>query len=534
MARVVNIAFEGGGARLATLIAAAHAVSELERDGELHLGAVSGSSAGSLAAFLLGSKRNFEVVKKTLKRKDGEIRRNFPPMGTIRLWWRGLLFYVFGFPIFAPNKFNDIVSSVLESVGVNPNKSLSEYCTDCKIHIIVSDIYQHKSIACELQKPVRDALRDSCAIPFVFASFKNDCQGQFVDGGVFDNLPTEILMDSHNSRAPVFAIGFNPEKVKAANSAADYLLTLISSVVSHRVSESRKSIGEERVLSLSTRLGTFDFDKMVSIGIEEEYDSIKKQTREFFSNWLAGLAQTDDPTFGNRGHGAAVKLKETETNLIAFVEDVWRHVAGTYTYVRLCVDANCLIHPKTPDEIRLEQLIRLPEGQTIPGIILPMIDGAGHPSHTECFVHLDGPKGDAIPIKQFIVHDSVKFNGETKPRMCVVILLCDELSKYSGRSLYVLRKEKRFGFMAPLNSPGQDYLASRSHYWDADEVSIQLNVPADFGEVHAEWFRVGEGGSAPTEKTVPPILHPTHTNAYYAELKGVPHRMGLRANFKRI
>ena len=532
MARVVNIAFEGGGARLVTLLAAAHAVSELERDGDLHLGAVSGSSAGSLAAFLLGSKRDFEDVKKTLKRKDGEIRQNFPTIRRIRLWWRGLLFYFLGLPIFAPNKFNDIVTSVLESIGVNTNISLSEYCRDCKIHIFVSDIYQHKSIACDLQKPVRDALRDSCAIPFVFASYRNDNRGQYVDGGVFDNLPTEILMDS--SHAPVFAIGFEPEKVKAAKSATDYLLSLVSSVVSHRVSESRQSVGEERVLLLSTTLGTFDFDKMVSIGIEEEYDFVKRQTHAFFSNWLAGLAQTDVPTFETRGRGAAVKLEETETKLIAFVEDVWRHVTGANIYVRLRVDANCLMHPNIPDEIQLEQLIRVPDGQTIPGIILPLIGGAGLLSHAECFVHLDGPKGEAVPIKQFIVHDNVIFNGEPKRRMCVVILLCGGLNNYSGRSLYVLKKEKRFGFMAPLKSPGQDYLGCRSHYWDSEEISVQLNVPADFGAVHADWIRDGEAGSGPEEQTVPPLFHPAHTNAHYAVLRTVPHRTGLRANFKRI
>jgi hypothetical protein len=232
---------------------------------------------------------------------------------------------------------------------------------------------------------------------------------------------------------------------------------------------------------------------MVKIGIEEEYDSIKRQTREFFSNWLAGLAPTDVPTFGNRGHGAAVKLKETETKLIAFVEDVWKHVKGENTYVRLRVDANCLTHPNIPDEIQLEQLIRIPDGQTVPGILLPLIDGAGQLSHAECFVNLDGPKGDAIPIKQFIVHDNVIFKGETKRRMCIVILLCDELYRYSGRSLYVLKKEKRFGFMAPLKSLGQDFLGTASHYWDSAEVSIQLNVPADFGDVRVEWFRDGEG-----------------------------------------
>jgi hypothetical protein len=145
-----------------------------------------------------------------------------------------------------------------------------------------------------------------------------------------------------------------------------------------------------------------------------------------------------------------------------------------------------------------------------------------------------GPTGDVIPIKQFIVHDNVIFKGETKRRMCVVILLCDELYKYSGRSLYILKKEKRFGFMAPLKSVGQDWIGITSHYWDSEEVSIQLNVPVDFGNIRADWLRDGDGESSPTEEWIPPLFHPTHTIAHHAVLRAVPHRTGLRANFKRI
>jgi hypothetical protein len=88
--------------------------------------------------------------------------------------------------------------------------------------------------------------------------------------------------------------------------------------------------------------------------------------------------------------------------------------------------------------------------------------------------------------------------------------------------------------MAQLGSLGQDWLSAHSHYCCSEEISIQLNVPADFGKVHAKWVRDGEGGSLPTEKWVPPYCHPGDTTAYYAELKEVPHLTGLRASFTRV
>ena len=69
--RKVNIAFQGGGARLVSLIAAAHAISELEKSKVIEVGAVSGSSAGSLAALLLASGADFDKLASVSRIRAG-------------------------------------------------------------------------------------------------------------------------------------------------------------------------------------------------------------------------------------------------------------------------------------------------------------------------------------------------------------------------------------------------------------------------------------------------------------------------------
>jgi predicted acylesterase/phospholipase RssA len=68
MKRPVSIAFQGGGAKLVVLIAAAEAISELIQDEKLDVVAVSGSSAGSIAALLLAARADFSKVRSPHRR----------------------------------------------------------------------------------------------------------------------------------------------------------------------------------------------------------------------------------------------------------------------------------------------------------------------------------------------------------------------------------------------------------------------------------------------------------------------------------
>lgn len=51
MHRDISVAFEGGGAKLIGLIAAAHALFDLEQNGKLRVTAVSGTSACFIQRF---------------------------------------------------------------------------------------------------------------------------------------------------------------------------------------------------------------------------------------------------------------------------------------------------------------------------------------------------------------------------------------------------------------------------------------------------------------------------------------------------
>jgi hypothetical protein len=335
----------------------------------------------------------------------------------------------------------------------------------------------------------------------VFSSYKDLEGGQRVDGGMLDNLPTDILMQDQTDLCPVFAIGFKLENRRTPSSPATYMHSLATSGIQYRILSSKKAVGEDMVLELDTTLETLDFDKIVDVGIEKEYNLIKEQTRQFFQAYLSGHGNFKDPLSESRGVAPFYKLKSIEKSVHDYVYDSIKKAKCKNKYLKMRVNAFSLVNPSNHDEIHLEQLIAFPEGDYIKGAILPMINGAGYVANVECQVCVGGPDGPEIKCEQFFIKD---FNpGITHADAytdMVVLLFKGDLKPLIGKSVYILKKEKRYGFMLDLRDKKADFLAVRSIYWPADEISIALNVPKEFPKLRCEWLREKGAPGPPPEK----------------------------------
>jgi predicted acylesterase/phospholipase RssA len=542
MKRRISIAFQGGGAKVIALLAAADAISELIRDDSIEVVTVSGSSAGSIAALLLSAGADFSKVRYALQQSAEEISRNFPAINSVSMTLKAFDYLIRGKPIYSPRLFNSMIAKVLGLCGIDVLKDISDV-QKIPLFITVSDIYQGKTVIHD-RGNIRDALRKSCAIPFVFSSHRADDQGQFVDGGVFDNLPTDVLIKNSPLDVPVFAIGFSPDAAEPAANSFRYILSLMFSVVSYKVSGSRESIGQEFVYELKTTLGTLDFNKMVSIGINEEYDALKKQTRDFFDAWMSGARGGVE--FETVGRRAAVRLREMERVIIENIDSLFKGTGGTHEYIKMTVDANCLLNRRTADEIKTEQLLRLPDNGVIPGMVIPTMGGDGTHARTDCIVKLDGPLGPDIEFRQFVINDEIVVDDIAIKRNSVVIMFATALGQLSGRNLYVLTKEQRFGFMLPLLQKGSDYLTLTARVWDASELYVQLNVPDAFGRVNSDWS-IRESLNLPQRITVSPGELRSGWSGHAAKLTAVrksghlkglfscagEHNAGPRINFQQ-
>lgn len=541
MQREINVAFQGGGAKLISLIAAAHAIADLERNGELKVKAVSGSSAGAIAAFLLAAGADFDKLRDAVRKSDKQIQTHFPKLTNSKLYRRTMMFSLFGRPIYSEKKFNDIISDILIKIGIDTSKSLKEYVNEKRLYIISSDIYEAKSIAASSDEIILNVLRASCAIPIVFASFNQFGAGQSADGGIFDNMPTDILMSDRGENTPVFAIGFKPEQLAPATSPLSYIYTIASSSIYYRVAQSRRMIGDDMVLDLETSLTTLDFSKIVSVGIDQEYKPIREQTTFFFKPWLGGSGKFSDPMSRNKGQSPYLRLRKTELAIMEYVEGRLHETPCKNDYLKMRVNAHCLSNPNLADEIIVEQLVVFPEGHHVPGISLPMTGGAGVNASLECFVHLDDPNGPEIDFTQLVIHDELPIEDASnsserrRTRTSAILLLKGDLREYAGRPLYVLKKERRYGFMSDLREKGEDFLSVKSFYWKANVVTIELNVPNSFGAVSTEWLREGvHEGSFPQKINPQNLLVPTNYSCYAAKVTDISIGGNLRGVFKVI
>jgi hypothetical protein len=69
--------------------------------------------------------------------------------------------------------------------------------------------------------------------------------------------------------------------------------------------------------------------------------------------------------------------------------------------------------------------------------------------------------------------------------------------------VYILIKEKRYGFLLDLRDKKGDWLSVRSIYLPAEEFTIALNVPKEFPKLRCDWVREPGPPGPPPEKISP-------------------------------
>lgn len=531
MERPVAIAFQGGGARLIGLIAAAHAISELERSHNINVRAISGSSAGAIAASLLAANVNFDQVRNSIRQIEPIIKKNFPSISNRALYYRFLKFLITGKTIYSYNNLKQVVELILSRSDIDPRVKISDLNLQKNLFLMYSDIHSYAAEPANESEVLSEAIVRSCALPIAFSSHIKG-SGQLVDGGILDNLPTDVLMKAQTEPYPVFAIGFKQEHSSPAKSPWHYLYSLATSGVQFRILASKKAIGEDMALDLETSLTTLDFDKIVSVGIDQEYSQIKEQTRQFFQAYLSGHGQYQDPLSETKGQAPLLKLKSVQKSVYDYVFDSIKRVECVNRYLKMRVNAFSLRNPSSYDEIYTEQLIEFPEKDYIKGLILYMTNGAGYTASVECHAYIGGPEGKEIPCEQIVINDA---NSEVSKiginTNLVVVLFKGDLRPLIGKSIYIIKKETRYGFMLDLRDKRHDFVALRSLYWPAHEIAIALNVPKGYSQITEEWLREGDTGPEPEEIAPIHSVVPAGYKCYTRALQDVNPGTRLKGNF---
>ncbi len=512
----IQLAIQGGGAKICALIAAAEALQDLEEAGKIEITRLAGTSAGAIVAcFLAPRDPPIRVIRQRLSDLgESELRKTFPHRTRTGMMGRIL----FGNPVYDAKKLRGFLEKFFGDKKIGELKR--------PVFIKAADLLRGKgkSFTAKDDEFVIDRLVDSCALPFVLRAWRNIGTYPLVDGGICENLPSDDLIDESDEHGEVVAISFRNRGVpKAPEGLWEFSMALIETAINNSMERAKRSLRSGSIINLETHMSTFDFGDKLTAALDENSDHYKliklevekwfdktflvqqdpaKQTLIVGDPWKAGESTPEGmgtmadlrEVYLRQHHDARFEISRsamviTANSLLgkddprADTPDIVRQVVDLkpvdlpiYCY-RLRLGA----HPNAVFEDRASWTVRDANGEPVETCAFPIADPQ---APEEDGSESNGPKPDyARDVLLFFLPPLAVDDESRKPY------------RVSQQTLVT-------GAMAPLRVKGRDGLANTNTRpsGDVGRTDIVLFVPTSFPKIR--WMPLDEPGAevlAPVE-----------------------------------
>lgn len=339
MPQKVQLAIQGGGAKVVPLFAALGAVQELVGSGRLEVTRVAGTSAGALAGALFAAGINLNERRAELKKLASNVVSDFGAPGPFAL----LRLLMGGRPLWSTDRLEKEIDGLLSGKGIAKFSDIKRL-TGIDLFVISTDLTESSTTihsATKQDDRVSKAVAHSCGIPFVFRTWSG-CDANRVDGGICENLPVDVLVKEIKNYGPVIAISFDRPLPKSPKNVAGFCMALFDVAINNSVERARQRVGGENIFSIKCPFDTFDFKEALNRGFDDLYELVQIKSRQFFETYL----DPEEETVGDPWETGDV------TNMFKIGEmftKQHREVPRRYSQITLDVTANCLLNPKSPD-----------------------------------------------------------------------------------------------------------------------------------------------------------------------------------------
>jgi predicted acylesterase/phospholipase RssA len=157
-----------------------------------------------------------------------------------------------------------------------------------KLFIIATDLTLGRSHVFSNTDNLINSLINSCAYPFAFRNFKAIKSTPYVDGGLCENLPADLL-DKKSIYGHVFALS-PKERAKLSGKSFNilsYMNSLIGASINNSVLKTKTSVGDSSVIQFESALSTFSFKEALSISYDTKIvEDIKKKSKSKINYYL--------------------------------------------------------------------------------------------------------------------------------------------------------------------------------------------------------------------------------------------------------
>jgi predicted acylesterase/phospholipase RssA len=486
----LQIAFQGGGARLALLIPVVEALRELEAEKKISIKRVSGTSAGAIAAALLAGNGNIPALLQFLRKVsvDGvTLEKIFPSTSNLGYWAKfrlGVKIFWNQQPIGDENALSELLSEALNIAGIDSGSSIGELDKPC--FVVSVDLIRKDHEAARSDAKLVQALMDSAALPIFFR-----VSGNKMDGGILENLPIGALTTPEtpgSSDGEIVAVAFaEPEFVPQARSPLEIGSALLDTMMTARTRASRHGLPANHVYDLPTkvgkiRVGSFDVQSFITfINDENACALVKAEAKAWFSEFIESKEQQRTGSGPAEGQiEVHQRLANFQTNLRSVAEHNFRHPTLHVSSTIFEVIAHSLEAPddpkRKPDIVRVVDKVRV----------------GGEPLFMHAAVLFSGGNSPVIS-RDYKVFDSnqrhvhfVAFDvpGETGGISWHLTIFLNPLppSHVKDETYTIQQTYEVMDFMRPLHQNGADYLAQEFVQAAVTSVAeISLCVPKTLG-----------------------------------------------------
>lgn len=277
-----RFAFQGGGAKFVTLLAASKAVYDHHVDdkSEVSIGRVSGTSAGAIAAGLLAAGIDPAITRNHLKSHGRAYLSSV--IRERNLWLTAFRMIVQGYPLYNQNDLQKMIEGLLAAGGKSENTKVKD--VGHSLSIVSSDLlaksarfYENFDTYDNINSRLSTAIANSCSLPFIFKSARGANENHVVDGGVIENLPIERLRSGEHPASQIVAFSFEEDPADAdITRLSSYAKSLVDTAINSNIRNSSSFLPDENIIHLPYRFGTMDFADALKVGLDDHFDSVRQ------------------------------------------------------------------------------------------------------------------------------------------------------------------------------------------------------------------------------------------------------------------
>lgn len=348
----IQLAIQGGGARITHLLAALEAVQSLQREDVLRVTRIAGTSAGAIAGALLAAGVDMQRARDAFEAHRDELLRAFPPTG-VRLRAAWCLFtrrpYWDGAPL------RRLLAKLLA-----PRQRIGDL--EIPLIIVAADLTNMQPcVYDEPHEPLISSLMDSAGIPFFLRTANAGGYRVIVDGGVCENLPSEQLSYGEET-GEVLGITFSSSRAGAPLSGFfDFARALIETALNASVLRAQLDLGPNNFV-IRTEAGSFDFRRAFDDGLGAEYRETRLLAADFFRRYAERPRHPVDESQPDRvgAELPATRLHDVVTSLRSMYHLQQEPMRFEFLSVRMVVTgaSQTALDRRGPDQVRHEIVFR--------------------------------------------------------------------------------------------------------------------------------------------------------------------------------